>query len=138
MSLERLRGSQFSLSVVSDSCDTMNRAHQASLSITNSRSPPKPMTIELVMPSNHLVLCRPLLLVPSIFPSIRVLTMSQLFASGSQSIGVSVSASVFPMNTKDCCTLGWTGRSPCSPRNSQESSPTSQFKSINSLCSAFL
>ena len=45
---------------------------QASLSITNSRSPPKPMSIELVMPSNHLILCRPLLLQPSIFPSIRV------------------------------------------------------------------
>ena len=45
---------------------------QASLSITNSRSPPKPMSIELVMPSNHLVLCHPLLFLPSIFPSIRV------------------------------------------------------------------
>ena len=47
-------------------------ACQASLSITNSRSPPKPMSIESVMPSNHLILCRPLLLLPSIFPSIRV------------------------------------------------------------------
>ena len=47
-------------------------ARQASLSITNSRSPPKPMSIELVMPSNYLILCCPLLLLPSIFPSIRV------------------------------------------------------------------
>ena len=47
-------------------------ARQASLSITNSRSPPKPMSIGSVMPSNHLILCRPLLLLPSIFPSIRV------------------------------------------------------------------
>ena len=47
-------------------------ARQASLSITNSQSPPKPMFIELVMPSNHLILCRPLLLLPSIFPSIGV------------------------------------------------------------------
>ena len=47
-------------------------AHQASLSITNSRNPPKPMSIESVMPSNHLILCRPLLLLPSIFPSIGV------------------------------------------------------------------
>ena len=47
-------------------------AHQASLSITNSQSPPKPMSIEAVMPSNHLILCRSLLLLPSIFPSIRV------------------------------------------------------------------
>ena len=47
-------------------------AHQASLSITNSQSPPKPMSIESVIPSNHLILCHPLLLLPSIFPSIRV------------------------------------------------------------------
>ena len=47
-------------------------AHQASLSITNSRSPPKPMSVESVMPSNHLILCHPLLLLPSIFLSIRV------------------------------------------------------------------
>ena len=47
-------------------------AHQASLSITNYQSPPKPMSIELVMRSNHLILCRPLLLPPSIFPSIRI------------------------------------------------------------------
>ena len=47
-------------------------AHQASLSITNCRSSPKPMSIESVMPSNHLILCCPLLLLPSIFPSIRV------------------------------------------------------------------
>ena len=47
-------------------------ACQASLSITNSQSPPKHMSIKLVMPSNHLILCHPLLLLPSIFPSIRV------------------------------------------------------------------
>ena len=50
-------------------CDCMN---QASLSITNSQSPPKPMSIESVMPSNHLILYCPLLLLPSIFPSIGV------------------------------------------------------------------
>ena len=49
-------------------------ACQASLSITNSRSPPKPMSIESVMPSNHLMLCRPLLLLPPVAPSIRVLS----------------------------------------------------------------
>ena len=47
-------------------------AHQAFLSITNSQSPPKPMSIESVMLSNHIILCCPLLLLPSIFPSIRV------------------------------------------------------------------
>ena len=51
---------------------TWTAALQASLSITNSRSLPKPMSIESVMPSNHLILCHPLLLLPSIFPSIRV------------------------------------------------------------------
>ena len=50
-------------------------AYQASLSITNSRSLPKPMSIESVMPSNHLILCRPLLLLPSILPSIRVFSI---------------------------------------------------------------
>ena len=53
-------------------CDPMNRRRQASLSITNSWSLPKLMSIESVMPSNHLILCRPLLLLPSIFPNIRV------------------------------------------------------------------
>ena len=62
---------QFSRSVVSDSVTPWIVARQTSLSITNSQSPPKPMSIELVMSSNHLILCRPLLL-PSIFPSIRV------------------------------------------------------------------
>ena len=47
-------------------------AHQPSLSITNSRSPPKPMSIVSVMPSNNFIFCHPLLLLPSIFPSIRV------------------------------------------------------------------
>ena len=63
---------QFSHSVMSDSSTPWNEALQASLSITNSRSSPKPMSIESVMPSNHLILCCPLLLLPSIFPNIRV------------------------------------------------------------------
>ena len=61
-----------SLSRVRLSVTPWTAALQASLSITNSRSPPKPMSIELVMPSNHLILCHPFLLLPSIFPSIRV------------------------------------------------------------------
>ena len=63
---------QFSHSVMSDSATLWTAAWQASLSITNSRSPPKPMSIELVMPSNHLILYHPLLLLPLIFLSIRV------------------------------------------------------------------
>ena len=65
---------QFSRSVVSDSLrpHELTAARQACLSITNCRSLPKPMSIESVMPSNHLILCHPLLLLPSIFPRIRV------------------------------------------------------------------
>ena len=61
-----------SLSHVSLFVTPWTAARQASLSITNSQSPPKPMSTELVMPSNHLILCCPLLLLPSIFPSTRV------------------------------------------------------------------
>ena len=59
------------------------------------------------MPSNHLILCHPLL-PPSIFPSIRSFPMSQFFTWGGQSIGVSASASVLPMNIQDWFPLGWT------------------------------
>ena len=64
--------------------------------------------------------------------------MSQLFSSGGHSIGVSATTSVLPMNTYERSPLGWTGWSPCSPRNSQESSPTPQFKSINCSVLSFL
>ena len=71
-------------------------ACQASMSITNSRSLLKLMSIKSVMPSNHLILCRPLLLLPSIFPSIRVFQMSHFFISGGQSIGASFSFNISP------------------------------------------
>ena len=67
-------------------------ACQASLSITNSQSLFKLMSISLVMPSYHLILCHPLLLLPSIFPSIRVFPLSQPFTSGGRSFGVSALA----------------------------------------------
>ena len=63
---------QFSHSVGSDFVTPWTAACQASLAITNSRSPPKPMSIKSMMPSNHLILCCPLLFLPLIFPSIRV------------------------------------------------------------------
>ena len=78
----------------------------ASVSITNSRGLLKLMSIESVMPSNHLIFCRPLLLLPSIFPSIRVFSSESFFASGGQSIGVSASTSVLPMKTQDWSPLG--------------------------------
>ena len=118
-------------------CDPMNRSSQASLSITNSQSLFRLMSIESVMPSSHLILCRPLLL-PSIFPASGSFPISQFFASGGQSIGVSASASILPVNIQDWFPLGLTGWSPCCPRDSQESSPTPQFKNINSLALSFL
>ena len=84
-------------------------ALQALLSITNSQSPPKSMSIESVMPSNHLILCNPLLLLPSIFPSVRVFPISQFFASGGWNVRVSASASVLPVNIQDWSPLEWTG-----------------------------
>ena len=60
------------------------------------------MTIELVMPSKHLVLCHPLLLLlPAVFPASGSFPLSQLFTSGGQSLGASASASVPPMNIQD-------------------------------------
>ena len=67
------------------------------------------MSIESVMPSNHLILCCPLLFLPSIFPSIRVFSVSQLFTTGGQSIGALASASVLPMNIQGWFPSGLTG-----------------------------
>ena len=89
------------------------------------------------MPSNHLILCCPLLFLLSIFPASGFFPVSQFFAWSGQYIGVSASASVLPMNIQDWFPLGLTW-SPCSPRDSQESSPTLQFKSISSLVLSFL
>jgi len=75
---------------------------------------------------------------PQSFPASGCLQRSQLLTSGGQSIGVSALASVLTMNTQDWSPLGWTSGSPWSPRDSQESSPTPQFKSINSSVFSFL
>ena len=82
---------------------------QASLSITNSQSLLKLMSIESVMPSNYLILCHPLLLLPSIFPRIRVFSNESVLCIRWPSIGVSASTSVLPMNIHDLFPLGWTG-----------------------------
>ena len=80
---------------------------QVSLSFTMSRSSLKLTHMELVMPSNHLILCRPLFLTPQPFPTSSSFPMSQLFASGGPSIGAS--ASVLLMNIQDWFPLGLTG-----------------------------
>ena len=98
---------QFSCLFVSDSL--RSNVCQGSLSITNSRSPPKPMSIESMMPSNHLILCCPLLLLPSIFPSVRVFSNESALCIRWPNTGVSASTSVLPINTQDWSPLGWTG-----------------------------
>ena len=82
--------------------------HQASLSFTITQRLLKLMSTESVMPSNHLILCHPLLLLSSIVPSIRVFS-NELALCIRRQIGISASASVLPMNTQDWSPLGWTG-----------------------------
>ena len=96
-------GSVQSLSHVQLFATPWTAAHQASLSITNSRSSSKPMSIESVMPSNHLILCRPFLLLCSIFSSIRIFSNESALSTRwpKSWIGVPASASVLPMNTQD-------------------------------------
>ena len=105
--------SSVQLSSVTQSCPTFCSSTVCStpfsLSITNSRSLLKLMSTEPVMPSNHLILCNPLLLPPSIFPASGSFQIIQFFTSGGQRIGVSALASVLPMNNQDWLPLGWTG-----------------------------
>ena len=113
-------------------------AHQASLSITNSRSLPKLMSIESVTPCNHLVFCRPLLLLPSIFPSIKVFSNESVFCIRwakywSFSFSISPSSEYsglisFRMDWLDLLAVQAT----------LNFSPTPQFKGINSLVLSFL
>ena len=84
-------------------------ARQASLSITNFRSSLTLISIESEMPSTHLILCHPLLLCPQSLPASESFPMSQLFAWGGQSTGVSAVASFLPKNTQDWSPLEWTG-----------------------------
>ena len=111
-------------------------ACQVLLSSTVLKSLLKFVYIEMMI-SNHLILCRPLLLLPSIFPSIRVFPNKSALHISDQSIGASALSSVLSMSIQDRFPLELTG-SPCSQRDSQESSPTSQFKSINSLVLSLL
>ena len=110
-------------------------ASQASLSITNSWSFLKLMSIESVMPSNHLIICCPLLLPPSIFPSIRVFSNESALHIRWRNYW-SFSFSISPSNEySGLISFSWTGWISLRPRDSQEYSPTPQFKSINSVFS---
>ena len=112
-------------------------ARQASLSSTISRNLLKFMSIEAMMPSNHVIFCHPLFLLLSIFPRIRVFTMSQLFASCGQNIAALASAPVLLMNIKGWFPLGLTGWISLQSKDPQFSQ-TPQFKSINSSALSFL
>ena len=136
---QEFSSAQLSHSIVSDSATSWTAACQTSLSITNSQNLPKHMSIESVMLSNHLTLCRSLLLLPSVFPNIRGF-------SNESSLRIrwpkywSFSFNISPSNEHAGLISFRNGLvgSPCSPRDSQESSPTPQFKSINSLALRFL
>ena len=141
-----------SLSHVSLFATPWTAARQASLSITNSWSLLRLMSIESVMPCNHLILCSPLLLPPSVFPSIRVFSNKSVLhikwpkywcfsfsitPSNAYSGLISFRKFGFPNSWFPSSQEGLVG-SPCSPMDSEESSPTPWFKSINSVVLSFL
>ena len=108
-------------------CDPMIAARQASLSITSSRSSLRLTSIESVMPSSHLILCRPLLLLPPIPPSIRVFSNESTLHMA-EVLEFQLQHHSFQRNPRaDLLQNGLVG-SPCSPRDSQESSLTPPFK----------
>ena len=119
-------------------CDPMNRStpglpvHHQLLEFTQTQVH---WVGDAIQPSHPLASPSPPALNPSQHQSF---PMSQLFAWGGQSSGVSALASFLPKKSQGWSPLEWTGWSPCSPRGSQESSPTSQFKSINSSALSFL
>ena len=118
------------------SCDPWTAACQASLSITNSQNLLKLMSILSVMPSNHLILCRPFLLLPAIFPSIRVFS-NELVLHIRWPKYWSFSFPL-PMNSQDWFPLGLTGWISLQSKGLWRVLLTPQFKSINSLVLSFL
>ena len=105
---------------------------QASLSITNTRSSLRLTSIESVMPSSHLILCRPLLLLPPIPPRIRVFSSESTLHMSGQSTGVSALASFLPKKSQGWSPSEWNGWISLQSEGLSESSPTPQFKSISS------
>ena len=107
-------------------------ARQASLSVTSSQSLLKLTTIESVMPSRHLILCHPLLLLPPIPPSIRVFSNESTLNEVAKVLEFQLQHQSFQWTHRTYLLQDGLVGSPCSPRDSQESCPTPQFKSINS------
>ena len=126
------------LSHVQLSVTPWTAARQAPMSITNSWSSPKLMSIKLVTPSNHLILCHPLLLLPSIFPSIRVFSDESALRIRWPNYW-SFSFNISPSNEHPgliSFRMDWLDL--LAVQGTQESSPTPQFKSINSSALSFL
>ena len=138
-SLSFLLGSvQFSHSVVSDSLQPMD-CSTPGFPVHHQLLEPAQTHVHLVgdaiQPSYPIILFSSCL---QSYPASGSFTVSQFFASGGEIIEASASASVPPMNIHDWVSLDWLVGSPCSPRDSQQSSPTPQFKSINSLVLSLL
>ena len=108
-------------------------AHETPLSFTISWSLLKLMSIELVMPSNHLILCRPLFLLPSIFPSIRIFSHELVLHIRWPKYWSSASASALPKNTQDLFPLGLAGLISLQSKGLSRRLLRPQFKGINSL-----
>ena len=124
-------GDRIQFSSVAQSCptlyDPMAAAHQASLSIANSWSLLKLMSVESVMPSNHFILCRPLLFLPSIFPSIRVFSNESVLPIRGPKYW-SFSFNISPSNEySGLIYFRIDFESPCGPRDSHDSSPAPQL-----------
>ena len=136
-SLDKIRSDQL-FSRVWLSATPWTIARQASLSITNSQSSLKLMSVESVTPSNHLILCYPLLLLPSIFPSIRVFSIESALCIRWPKYW-SFSFNMSPSNEHPgliSFRMDWLDV--LAVQGTQESSPTPQFKSINSSALSFL
>ena len=118
-------------------CDPMNRSTPGLPIHHQLPEFTQPLSIESVMPSSHLILCRPLLLLPPVPPSLRVFSNESTLRMRWPKYW-SCSFSISPSNEHPGLIHPGLVGSPCSPRDSQESSPTPQFKSINSLALSFL
>ena len=127
---------QFSCSVVSDSATPWSAAGQSSLSITNSRSLLKLMSIDSVMPSKHLILCHPLLFLPQSFLASGSIPMSQFFPLGGQGFGVS--ATIFSMDIQNLFPSGLTGWTSLQSKGPSRVFSNTTFKSIISSVLSFL
>ena len=134
----RFSSIHFSCSVMSDSLRPHELQHTRPPCPSPTPGVHKSMSIELVMPSNHLILCRPLLFLPSIIPSIRVFSNESAVHIRWPNYWSSASTSVLPMNTQDCSPLGWTGWISLQPKGLSRVFSNTTVQSINYSVLSFL